>query len=408
MFESRFGWNSSLQNVLTIMAVGLLVSIQATAALTTGPNTFGARQINPFGLTGISLNTKPEFVDLNDEGDLDLVIGVLSGGFYYFENAGAVSSPAFVSQIGATNPLHGQNVGQSNAPTFGDLVGDGAQILVAGEHYGALFYYENTGSPQQTSFVLLSGLSNPLNGLDVGDPEYSPAVGDRDGNGDLDLLAGELNPVSVYFKNTLSPSVLALGATLGVPGETVTIPLTLTNPSATALGGMQLKVVLSDTSRAHFIVFSDSLAGLDFDTATSTLGDTTRIVLYSVTNDSIPQGTRTLGTLRYQLSPSAPLGSQNPLTLIIQRIGDPRGHALQATAVSGALLVGIRGDVNLDGRVDVLDLIRLARIVIGREVKPTAGSTAFAIADVNHDSALTVQDIAALGRLQRLTHWFGF
>ena len=189
------------------------------------------------------------------------------------------------------------------------------------------------------------------------------------------------------------PITLSLSSPLGAPGETVTVPLTLSNPLATSVGGIQLNVALGDTSRAHFVAFSDSLTGLGFDAATSTPGDTTRIVLYSVTNDSIPQGTRTLGTLTYQLSPTVPLGSQNSLTLVIQRVGDPRAQALQATAVSGALLVGIRGDVNLDALIDVLDLIRLARLVIGRDATPSAGSAAFAIGDVNRDAALTVQDI---------------
>ena len=205
--------------------------------------------------------------------------------------------------------------------------------------------------------------------------------------------SGTASPTSVGLSGNGQTPSLALGQAFGSPGDTVTVPLTLANLTQTAIGGLQLKVVLSNPSRAQFIGFSDSLSGLGFDAAISTLGDTTQILIYSTTNDSIPNGTRTLGTLTYQLSPTAPLGSENPLTLAIQQVGDPRAQAFQATASNGALLVGLRGDVNLDALIDVLDLIRLSRLVIGRDTTPIAGSTAFAIADVNRDGTLTVQDI---------------
>ena len=200
------------------------------------------------------------------------------------------------------------------------------------------------------------------------------------------------SPMSLQLSGIGQSLLLTLGQSFAQPGETVSFPLTLDNGTVTVVGGLQLTVVV-DTTLARFVSLSDSLADFGFDAATSVHGDSVRVVLYSTNNDSIPSGTRVLGTLTYQLRPSAPLGSSVPLTLLVQRIGDPQAQALQATAISAALLIGIRGDVNIDALIDVLDLIRLSRLVIGRDTTPSLGSVAFAIGDVNRDGALTVQDI---------------
>ena len=55
--------------------------------------------------------------------------------------------------------------------------------------------------------------------------------------------------------------------------------------------------------------------------------------------------------------------------------------------------MGIRGDVNLDGKVSILDVIKLLRIIVGKDSAPAAGSTAFKIADANADSSIDITNL---------------
>src|SRR5262245_50000143 len=131
----------------------------------------------------------PALADLDGDADPDLIGGGNSGGFFYYENTGGANSPAYVQRTGPANPLAGKDVGLRSTPAFGDLDADGDLDLVAGEYEGNLNYYENTGSATAPAFVARTGTANPLTGYDVGEAS-APTLGDLDADGDLDLFAG--------------------------------------------------------------------------------------------------------------------------------------------------------------------------------------------------------------------------
>ena len=187
---------------------------------------------------------------------------------------------------------------------------------------------------------------------------------------------------------------LSAGTGFGQTGDTVSVALTLTNPTASAIGGLQFAVVLGDTTKARFLSLADSVSGYGFTSLAVTRKDTTYILLYSTGNDSIPTGVRTLGSLSYVLLGAS--GTQSTLGLTIQRVGDQAGNAVTTTAQNGAVQIGLRGDLNNDQAIDVLDIILVARILVDRDPTPAVGTAAFAIADVNRDGAINVTDIIAL------------
>jgi hypothetical protein len=164
-----------------------------------GTNTnpsFAAPITNPFGLDSTYFLAFPTFVDLDNDGDLDLLVGQSGGDFAYFQNTGTASSPQFdTAQI---NPFGLDSISYFSIPTFADLDGDGDLDLLAGEYYGALKYFKNIGTATAPQFAAQQ--SNPF-GLTSTYYIAAPDFADIDGDGDLDLFVGEYYGAIQYFKN---------------------------------------------------------------------------------------------------------------------------------------------------------------------------------------------------------------
>ncbi|MCB9234339.1 MAG: T9SS type A sorting domain-containing protein [Bacteroidia bacterium] len=161
----------------------------------TAPN-FAPGIINPFGLVSTYYLAFPAFVDLDGDGDFDLMVGEYYGHFQFFENTGTATAPAFAAPL--KNPFNlTPNYGWAS-PTFGDLDGDGDLDLLAGEYYGNMNYFENTGTATSPSFAAPQKL--PF-GIDSTYLFAFPALGDIDLDGDLDLLVGEYYGDFKFFEN---------------------------------------------------------------------------------------------------------------------------------------------------------------------------------------------------------------
>ena len=185
---------------------------------------------NPFNVFDVGFHSNPTFADLDGDGDLDALVGEGDGNLNYFENTGSASAPAFTLRTAALNPFDGIDVGFDSAPTFADLDGDGDLDLVAGGYDGALKYFENTGTASAPVFTQRTGAANPFNGIDIG--IYStPALADLDGDGDLDIVVGKYLGTLNYFENTPSS-----GATITVVVTPETDTLTGSESADTLVG----------------------------------------------------------------------------------------------------------------------------------------------------------------------------
>ncbi len=119
----------------TAMLFGLTFSNPATA------QSFAAPVINPFSINPQSYLSSPAMADLDDDGDIDLLIGGYYGLINYFENEGTNEYPQF--KLPVSYPFGLDSISRISFPTFADLDDDGDMDLLAGEYYGQLRYFEN-------------------------------------------------------------------------------------------------------------------------------------------------------------------------------------------------------------------------------------------------------------------------
>lgn len=144
---------------------------------------------NPLGNRDVGYFSAPALGDIDDDGDLDMVVGDYYGNFRLFENVTTGMTPEFVERTGSSNPLAGFDVGASASPTFVDIDDDGDLDVFSGDYLGQISFLQNVGSASEPDYVLAAG-NNPLLGLDLGS-RTKPVAADLDEDGDYDLVIGE-------------------------------------------------------------------------------------------------------------------------------------------------------------------------------------------------------------------------
>ena len=136
-------------------------------------------------------NTVPTLGDLDGDGDLDLMVGEASGWLNYYRNDRASGAPRFVL---VSDEFEAIRVGRRSAPALVDVDGDGDLDLLIGSEAGTLVLYRNAGTPTAHRFERDDTFTLHVAGL------AAPAAGDVNGDGVLDLIVGGVGGGAVYLE----------------------------------------------------------------------------------------------------------------------------------------------------------------------------------------------------------------
>lgn len=169
------------------------------------PCNFSVFKNNPFGFTTGSAEAAPQLYDIDQDGKLDLLIGMKNGKIAFYKNTGTLSSPSF----SLVNPSFGNVNVQGNPSIYGIdgyavpyffNEGSGTKLLV-GSISGEVKYYE-----VPTNLTQNFNLVNPqVNNYNEG-AQSAPFFMDVNNDGKRDLFLGNAAG-GISFFSSASPFV---------------------------------------------------------------------------------------------------------------------------------------------------------------------------------------------------------
>ncbi|HLA63931.1 MAG TPA: FG-GAP-like repeat-containing protein, partial [Rhodothermales bacterium] len=312
---------------------GIFIYYPNTAGAGNTP-AFGPQQNQPFGLTtDLGGFTSPSFADLDGDGDLDLAVGLQSGGTSIIINTGTPAAPAFGAAVSVGIS------GTFNGVTAADFDGDGDVDLLSGNNAGAFIYRQNTAG-RGNAPVFAAPVTNPFGLTGTGAASYNqPSAADFDRDGDIDVLSQTASGTYTYFQNTAGP---AAAPTFIAP---VTNPFGLVDPGASGVqpgigdldGDGDLDVMSSIGSATTSIVYQENTeAGADLS-ATLTGTDGWRLL-------TAPSATNTLNDLLGEIWTQGFPGADNAGgTTNVVRYNEPTAGGLTAGYVAPTNITDLAG-----------------------------------------------------------------
>ena len=147
------------------------------------------------GIPDVGLNAYPSFADLDNDGDFDLLMGRDGAAVYYFINTGTASVPAWTQDNTLFSVVETTNYWKD--PTFCDLDSDNDADLIYGTDDGDLFFYENTGTVSSPQYQYNPSYFKVIKSSGSSTVSFA----DFDNDGDYDLISGSPYDGVLYIGN---------------------------------------------------------------------------------------------------------------------------------------------------------------------------------------------------------------
>jgi hypothetical protein len=119
---------------------------------------------------GYGLRMHPAYGDLDNDGDMDMILGTETGVLHYYEKFGNGPNDFTLNQLNIQDNTGTEiNVQSYASPQIFDLDNDGLLDLIIGKRGNGISYYKNIGTTASPSFELVT---NFLGTVEMGDPVF--------------------------------------------------------------------------------------------------------------------------------------------------------------------------------------------------------------------------------------------